>query len=368
MLLRALAVAAASLACSVAGAGTGTTVKELTRLEGQGESVLRGVGLVIGLPGTGDSTADLKVARPLIALLKANGQDVGLPDEGKGKKNDVRSVALVSVTCVVPREGARTDDKFDVTVSTLNTASDLSGGELYLTTLQGPIPGAPVYAIASGRVEIEGQSNQTSGRVRGGARMIRDVLMPEVADAFDLIIEPPFAGWPSAATIADAIQSSVAIAGHASVSTPRIARVIDERTIRVTIPAEERAEKAAFLADVLSAEVKPELLDLPAQVIVNRATGAIIVTGDVQISPVAITHKDLTITTTVPGPAPTSQTPIVRRDRWADVKTSASPRENARLADLLAAFEKLAVPVEEQINVLQMLHKTGKLHARLVMD
>jgi flagellar P-ring protein precursor FlgI len=119
---------------------------------------------------------------------------------------------------------------------------------------------------------------------------------------------------------------------------------------------------------VLNAEVKTELLDLPAQVIVNSRTGAIIVTGDVQISPVAITHKELTITTTVPAAAPSAQAPISRRDRWTDLKTGARPSEAARLADLLAAFERLNIPTPDQIEILQMLHKTGKLHARLVVD
>jgi hypothetical protein len=50
---------------------------------------------------------------------------------------------------------------------------------------------------------------------------------------------------------------------------PKLARVIDERKIRITIPIDERSDKAAFLADVLGTEIRTELLDLPAQVIVT---------------------------------------------------------------------------------------------------
>jgi flagellar P-ring protein precursor FlgI len=366
--LTVLALMALALSVTLAPQARATTVKDLTRIEGQGESILRGVGLVVGLNKTGDSSKDLQLARPLIAMLKSNGQGVGLPDELTKSKNEVRSVAVVSVTCVIRRDGARTDDTVDVTVSTVNSASSLDGGELYLTALQGPLPGSDVYAMAAGKIELENPRIPTTGRVRGGARMIKDILMPPVKDAFNLVIEQPFSGWPSAATIADAIQSNVALAGRASAGTPRVARVVDERTIRVLIPEEERPDQSAFLADVLNAEVKTELLDLPAQVIVNSRTGAIIVTGDVQISPVAITHKELTITTTVPAAAPSAQAPISRRDRWTDLKTGARPSEAARLADLLAAFERLNIPTPDQIEILQMLHKTGKLHARLVVD
>lgn len=345
-----------------------TSVKELTRIEGQGESILRGVGLVIGLSNSGDSSKDLAIARPLVALLQNNGQGVGEPQEITKGKTEFRSVALVSVTCVVPREGARTDDTLDVTVSTLNSATSLKGGELYMTVLQGPLPGSPVYAIAAGKIEIEDTSVPTSARVRGGARIVKDIAMPDVGDAFNLVVESPYVGWSSVSTIAEAIQSNVALSGRASLATPRVARVIDDRLIRITIPVEERSDKAAFLADVLNAQIRTELLDLPAQVIINQRTGAIIVTGDVTISPVAITHKDLQITTTTPAPTPTPQNPLVTRDRWTEVATSPSPREYARLSELLAALRNLDIPVSEQINIVQMLHKTGKLQAKLVMD
>jgi flagellar P-ring protein precursor FlgI len=341
-----------------------TSVKEITRISGQGESVLRGVGLVVGLAGTGDEGKDLVVARPLAALLQSNGQLVTSIDELAKSK----SAALVSVTITVPREGARTDDKLDVSVSVLNTAKSLAGGELYITAMQGPLPGSGVYAIAQGKIEIEGTQTLTTGRVRGGGRMIRDILMPEIEDSFHLIIEAPYAGWPSANAIAAEIQGNVALEGRAYPSTPRVATALDERTIRIIVPPEERENKAAFIADVLSSSVKTELLDLPAQVIMNARTGAIIVTGDVRIAPVAITHKDLTITTTVPAVQPTAANPAVRRDRWATVGTEVKAPERAKLTDLLDTFKQLDVPVQEQINLIQMLHKTGKLEAKLVMD
>lgn len=337
-----------------------TTVKELVRIKGQGESILRGYGLVVGLPGTGDSGKELAVSRPLAKLLENNGNELGSLRELASAK----SVALVSVTCVIPAGGARADDTYDVQVSTLLNASSLKGGELYLCALEGPLPdpSRKIYAFAQGLVDLHDPSVPTSGRVRKGARIIEDILMPGVGDSFELIIDPPYAGWAAASQIA------IAINGKAQPQGPRVATVIDERTIRVVIPEADRADRAAFLADVLAAEVNQRLLDLPAQVICNQRTGSIIVTGDVEISPVAITHKDLTITTTVPPPSPSAANPMIVQDRWTAVAPGAGPAEMARLADLIRAFKQLDIPVEEQINILQMLHKTGKLQAKLIVD
>lgn len=356
-----LLVSSAMCVCATfAHAGT---IKELTRIDGQGESVLRGIGLVVGLSGTGDSSKDIAVARPLVALMKNNGQGVGLPEEVTRSKKEIRALALVSVTATVRREGARTDDTIDVNIATINSATSLRGGRLYLTSLQGPTPNSPVFAIAEGEVELDDTNVPTVGRVRGGARMIKDILMPEIGDTFKLVLEPPFAGWGSASAVAEAIQDSVVVAGRANPDAPVVARVLDERKIEITIPREERSNKGLFLAQVLGTEVKTEFLDLPAQVIVNSRTGAIIVTGNVTISPVAITHKDLQISTTG-----TATGTGGARGKWTDVATATKAGEAAKLTDLLAALDKLSVPAQDQISILQMLHKTGKLEARLVVD
>ena len=61
--------------------------------------------------------------------------------------------------------------------------------------------------------------------------------------------------------------------------------------------------------------------------IVNTQRGAIIMTADIEISPVAISQKDLTITTTTPPPTPNAQNPLVETQRWAGLKTQARPSE-----------------------------------------
>jgi flagellar P-ring protein precursor FlgI len=266
------------------------------------------------------------------------------------------------VICRTPGIAARADDRFDVTVSTLGTASSLKGGVLYLTALTEPRPGGRAYAIASGKIEIEDPSATTTGKVLGGAQIIRDLPSVAIETGFDLIIDPQSAGWSTAKLLAAVINENAQPQG------PAVAFAVDERTVHVEIPEHERAAKAAFLDRTLSAPIPTSLLDLPAQVICNARSGVIVVTGDVEISPGLISHKDLVISTTVPAPTPSVVSPLVERTRYATLDTQNRPKEKAKLSDLLAAFKQLDIPPAQQIEVLQLLHKTGRLHARLVMD
>jgi flagellar P-ring protein precursor FlgI len=341
----------------------GTTVNELARIQGQGELELRGVGLVVGLARSGDSGKELAVARPLQQLYINSGNPV-LIEDIKG----ATSVALVSVSCRVPESGARTGDRIDVRVQAMQSAKSLAGGTLYLCALQGPYPRDPVFAVAEGPLVIEG-TTPTSGRVREGARMLRDVKTGQVGDSFTLVLRPPYSGWASTSEVASTItQNLYSKTGKNLAGLPQLATVLDDRSIRIDIPATERANTAAFVGDVLSTPINVALLKLPAQVIYNEAAGRIVVTGDVEISPVAITQADLTITTTVPPPTPTPDNPLVENKTWAGIAPGAKETDKARLQDLLNAFNQLKIPVREQIGILQMLEKTGKLHARVVIE
>jgi flagellar P-ring protein precursor FlgI len=345
----------------------GTTVNEIARIQGQGELELRGIGLVVGLNHSGDSGKELAVARPLQQLYINSGNPVVI-DDIKG----ATSVALVSVSCRVPETGARTGDRIDVRVQAMQSAKSLVGGTLYLCALQGPLPRDPllsqVFALAEGPLVIEG-STPTTGRVREGARMIRDVKTGQVGDSFTIILRPPYAGWASTSEVASTItQNLYGKTGKNLAGLPQLATVLDDRSIRIDIPPAERANTAAFVGDVLSTPINVALLKLPAQVIYNEAAGRIVVTGDVEISPVAITQSDLTITTTVPPPTPTPDNPLLETKTWAGIAPGAKESDKARLQDLLNAFNQLKIPVREQIGILQMLEKTGKLHAKVVIE
>lgn len=350
----------------VAATRAGTTVRDVARIESQGESVLWGVGLVVGLPGTGDSGKDLAVARPLAEILRNGGVPIGDLSELKNAK----SAAIVDVICRIPENGARPNDAFDVVVNVKLSAKSLKGGRLFLTPLRGPFRGSAVYAIAEGAIVLDDPATPTSGRVRLGARIREEINTSGISgDSFNLILRPEFAGFAASTEIAGSITQAIyGKTGRDLASLPAVATALDDRTIRIDIPPSERTNRVAFIGDVMSTRVNAALLKLPAQVIVNQDSGAIVVTGNVEISPVAITHKDLTITTTIPAPVATPQNPLVETTRWTKAGTGISPADNAKLTDLLTAFKQLNIPARDQIAILQMLHKGGQLQARLIID
>ncbi len=337
----------------------GRTLREIARVKGQGASTVQGLGLVVGLQGTGDSLAELAVARPLAEVYRRMGNPISIDELGAGK-----SVALVMVTCEIPREGALTDDRLDITVSVINSAKSLKGGTLLVCPLT-PGPGAAVYAMARGDLVLPDDATLTSARVARGAQIVRDVVTtPSISAGFDLIVDARFALGGTAARVAADINEQYLLTTDPS-QTP-VARAVDARTIRVTVPTPERANPQAFFGDIMRTDITGALRQLPAQVICDTRTGIIVITGDVQVSPAVITHKDLSISTIVPPPPP--NLPRTVQSEFAAVETDADDADLSRLEDLIAAFDQLDIAPIDQIDILKALKDAGKLHARLIID
>ena len=91
-----------------------------------------------------------------------------------------------------------------------------------------------------------------------------------------------------------------------------------------------------------------------------------IITGDVEISPVVISHKGLTITTVEPAPTPTRRNPVLTNRDVVAIDTAKAG--GAKLQDLVASLEQLKVPAEDRITIVKELYKTGKLHAKLIVE
>jgi flagellar P-ring protein precursor FlgI len=345
---------------AVAAAARATTIQDLVRVKGQERNTLVGLGIVVGLDGTGDRSKDSMVAaRPYEQLLRHLGNPVASIEELA--KAD--AYAIVQVTMELPATGVRSGDRVDVSVSALFNASSLAGGELVVSPLRVPLPGEhPPMAFANGPVVLEG-ANPRRGVVRGGGQMMVDVRTNPVtaAGAVTLVLKDQYAGYPMATMIATVINDEFALDG-----APPVARVEDAKNVTALLPPAERADPAAFIAALLTIHVHPSLIRTPARVVMNEARGIILVTGEVEVGPVLITHKDLSITTITPRPEATADAPQEETRRWAELDTTGSARGAARLTDLLRAFDQLNVPVLDQIAIVHELKKTGKLHAEIV--
>jgi flagellar P-ring protein precursor FlgI len=329
-------------------------IADITRISGQRSNVLTGLGLVYGLRGTGDGGDFLPAIKPLAAMLSKYADPATVRELA-----NVSNVALVSITATIPPDGARDGETIDCYVTSLGAAASLKGGRLFVTPMQGPLAGSGIFALSQGPIEIEDPSTPTVGVVKHGCVMEADLPAKYIENGrFTLVLEAPAASWTTASTIAKVINESEGAQGET------LAVAIDPKNVLVTIPPIELARPDSFISRVQRLIV-PQL-PTEARVQINSRTGTIIMTGDVEISPVVISHRGMTISTMNPAPVPTPRTPVITEKTAIALDTTAAG--GAKLNDLVAILDQLKVPAEDRIVILKELYKTGKLHAKLIVE
>ena len=261
-------------------------IKDIVDIQGIRSNPLTGVGLVIGLAGTGDKT--LPSQQMLVNILRASGL-VFSPEDITGG-----NIAIVMVTAQLG-PFASIGSKIDADVSAIGDAKSLQGGKLLPTPLRG-LDGQ-VYAVANGGLSIGGwtatgdaasitKNHQTVGRIPGGAIVEKE----EISSFVEYIAGNRFItlnlrnnDFSTAEQISKAINQIY----------QNTAAVVDAGTIKVRIPDEiSQAEIAGFIVDITTSNVK---VDVPAIVVINERTGTIVVGENVGISEVAISQGSLVI-------------------------------------------------------------------------
>ena len=132
------------------------TLKSICRIKGQEENTLQGLGIVVGLKGTGDGGTYLPTIRSLAKVMSVMDMPTPTSKAGLVDLKDTKNVALVIVTATVPGAGARQGDKLDCVVSSVGSAKSLAGGRLFMTPLIGPDPrNRRVFGFAEGPITLE---------------------------------------------------------------------------------------------------------------------------------------------------------------------------------------------------------------------
>jgi flagellar P-ring protein precursor FlgI len=330
-------------------------VADITRLSGQRSNVLTGLGLVYGLKGTGDGGDFLPAIKPLAAMLSKYANPATVRELA-----NAQNVALVSITATLPPDGVRDGEKIDCYVTSIGAAGSLKGGRLFVTPMQGPLPGSGIFALCQGAIELEDTTTPTVGVIKDGCVMEADLPATYIDKSghITLILEAPSASWTTASTIAKIINDAEGTQGET------LAVAVDPKNVIVTIPTIEREHPDSFISRVQRLPVP--MLPTEARVQINRRTGTMVITGDVEISPVVISHKGLTISTVNPAPVPTPRTPVTNQKDIIPLDTTGTG--GAKLNDLVSVLDQLKVPAEDRITIIEELYKTGKLHAKLIME
>ena len=333
-------------------------VQDIAKLKGAESSKLVGMGLVVGLNGTGDGGKFMPAMRPLAAMIER----LVDPSVVAAELKDAKNVALVTLTAKIPTEGIREGEPIDVQVASIGPAKSLEGGRLFMVPMTGPLPNSKAMAFAEGPVIVQDKSKPTTGIVPKGAQLTENVFARTIDryGRLQLVIKPEVASWPMAHNLASLVN------GLMSPDGPNIARAIDGKTVVVQVPPAERADPAAFISQIMQAYIDQSQINTGARVVINEKTGTIVMTGDVQISPAIVSLHGLVITTMTPAPPPTPEAPRVSRDTFATVDPAA--RGGANLASLLQAFNQLKVEGKDRIDIIKQLHRSGKLHAQLILE
>ncbi|HOA73503.1 MAG TPA: flagellar basal body P-ring protein FlgI [Phycisphaerae bacterium] len=366
---------------------TAVKIGDITHLQGSRTNKLTGMGLVMGLKGTGDGGKFSPALRSLARLYKNYGIEAAELDDLKSAKN----VAIVEIEAILPEEGVREGDRVDVRVISAGAAKSLAGGHLFMTPLVSGNPNdTRVMAMASGIVQIPDPEVPTVGRIAQGATLERDFIHNYVALGRELsaymtrsasrpldwirpddryvtfVIDKAHAEWSIAHTIAQCINEEALVSDvDAQDARSQIAVAFDPRTVIVRLPETEWNNPAPFLFRIEKMHLIMPLTE--ARVIIDRASGTVVVKGDVEIAPVAITHKGMTIVTTTAG-GPEPDPTATRTSTGAFTALDPQRKGGAKLMDLIEALNQLKVPAADRIAIIENLHKGGQLHAKLIVE
>jgi flagellar P-ring protein precursor FlgI len=331
-----------------------TRLKNICRIKGQEENVLRGMGLVVGLDGTGEANDGMTMramARAMEVMgnpLTLNGQQSGLEELRK-----MKNVALVMVTATVPATGARRGDKIDCYVSAIN-GKGLEGGQLAFASLQGPNTQDPrVYALCQGQVTIDDPDQPMVGIVHGGCQMEADIFTPFVRDGhITIVLDKNHANFQTAWEVTQLINEKLS-AESESTATGVMARAIDAANIVVRLPESELNDPVGFASDILDMRIlepEPE-----ARVTINTKAGTIVISGDVEIGDVIVSHKNVVV-----------EAELAPVDSFTAIDVDSANRP--KLDQLVSQLNALKVPTSDVIEIIRGIEKNGKLHGRLIID
>ncbi|HUG89524.1 MAG TPA: flagellar basal body P-ring protein FlgI [Planctomycetaceae bacterium] len=349
----------AALALAVLGTLLPAPAHARVRLEnicsvyGQKEVQLTGIGLVVGLDGTGDGGKNLPAMRALGAILARKHSPADLKE-----LSDAKNVALVWIDATVPRTGLRRGQRIDCYVSSMFGAKSLRGGRLLVSPLtQAAVSSEQVVGLASGPLSIEDSQNQRTGRIAGGVVLEGNFpslyLDRERGNIVTLLLDPPYASFGAAATVAKGINDD---GGFRFETSQTIARATGPGEVEVKLPDEYADDPVTFVALLMNVPIDNPQTE--ARVVVNPRSGTVIVTGEVEISPVVIAHKNLRIE--IGGPVASTGS---GDGPFVTVMRDPADYNTRQLEQLVAALNELRVPPDDVVAILRELHHSGKLHA-----
>lgn len=347
-------------------------LKDLASLAGVRSNQLVGYGVVVGLAGTGDGNTGITL-QSMQSLVSR----FGVTSEVEGLNGD--NSAAVMITADLP-PFTKPGQAIDVTVSTIGGAESLKGG----TLLMAPLLGADgeTYAIAQGNVVVgglgvTGADNSsltvnipTVGRIPRGASVER--LVPtEFLDTDFVILNLHRGDFSTANNVANKINESFG---------PDSAVALDTNSIKVRAPKDPN-QKVAFVSILENLEV--DRSEPPAKIIVNSRTGTLVISGNVKVTPAAVSHGTLSVRVNEDQNVEGGDAVALGAGAQANAGAAAIPDTNIEveedvakaflfdagvsLSELVDAINAVGATPSDLVAILEALREAGALNAELIV-
>ncbi|MEB3197115.1 MAG: flagellar basal body P-ring protein FlgI [Candidatus Sericytochromatia bacterium] len=346
--------------------GADVRVKDIASFQGARPNQVAGLGLVVGLQGTGDSQQVRITNRAIENMIQRLNN---IPPNELLNSLQTRNAALVTVTATLPAF-LKPGQSVDVTVASLGDARAITNGVLLQTPLkatdgktyvvaQGPISTGGFVSTASGSQTTK--NNVVVGRVPNGGLVEREVPVTVVDNTGFMHINLVNPDYATAARMAESINKS-ALA---------VAQATDAGTVRCYVTSVYRDRVPELIARIEQLTLRPDHI---AKVVIEERSGTVLLGANTRIDPVAISHGGLIVK--VDTKTEVSQPPAFSQGRTVVTQNSnisvmeqpaktLSFESGATLGQLIRALNALGVKPREMISIVQNIKAAGALNAHL---
>lgn len=366
------------LCSSISIAAVEVRLGELVKIYGTRENQITGYGLVVGLPGTGD-TRSAMTGEALQNYLNNLGVD------SKLRPKDTRNIASVIVSANIPI-WSQVGDKIDVTVSSIGDARSLEGGVL----LQSPLKAGNgnTIAVASGNLQFGSSDDQgkrsgysrknqgkNAGLIMGGAIIEKEIpnrsiiqtkeenkinkdddsgntdtkdMVPVQAKLRIQLLNPSYS---TLNTILESLEEQFA-------DLDIKPTVISKREFEINLPSS--ISPTSFLATFENIKIEPET---PARVVINEKSGVIVMGGNLALDEVAFSKQGLNVKMESKGKS---------KYFWTNVDDKQESvfyiKKSNNVKTLVDELNKTGASTKDIISILQSLKQSGSLHAEVIVQ
>jgi len=328
-----------------------TKVADVSNVVGVRENQLIGYSLIVGLNKTGDGTTSVFTLQSIANMLRAMNIDMN--------PNDIMSknVAAVVVTAKLS-SFSKQGDTMDVTVSAIGDAKSIEGGTLLMTPLKG-VDGK-IYALAQGSLSIGGKNERgggslnhaTAGIVYGGAIVEREIPLDLYHQDY-VTLSLKTSSFTNAVNLQNAINDFYHM---------QVAVALDPKSLKLKCP--ENKSMVEFLAEVQELDIDFKLLE---RIVINERTGTIVAGVDIQVSPIIITHGEITIKIEEDGIPGTGNNLDLDENIVIGLEDSRlfAKKGSSTVANIARSLQKLGATPKDIISILETMKKAGAIQAEL---